>query len=72
LAKAQIGVIGGSGLYHIPGLERAREVRITTPFGKPSDAYRVGKLEGRQVAFLARHGRGHVLTPSEINYRANL
>ncbi len=72
MAQAQIGVIGGSGLYHIPGLEKPREVRITTPFGKPSDAYIVGKLEGRQVAFLSRHGRGHVLSPSEINFRANI
>ncbi|MGA3325252.1 MAG: S-methyl-5'-thioadenosine phosphorylase [Terriglobia bacterium] len=72
MAKAQIGVIGGSGLYNMPGLEKAREVRMTTPFGKPSDAYVVGTLEGRQVAFLARHGRGHVITPSEINFRANI
>ena len=72
LSKAQIGVIGGSGLYRMPGLEGAREVRITTPFGKPSDAYIVGTLEGRPVAFLARHGRGHVVPPTEINFRANL
>lgn len=70
--KAQIGVIGGSGLYSMPGIARVREVRITTPFGKPSDAYILGTLEGRQVAFLARHGRGHLLTPSEINFRANI
>jgi 5'-methylthioadenosine phosphorylase len=56
----------------MPGIERVREVRITTPFGKPSDAYILGTLEGRQVAFLARHGRGHLLTPSEINFRANI
>jgi 5'-methylthioadenosine phosphorylase len=72
LAKAQIGVIGGSGLYNMPGLERVREVRIATPFGKPSDAYILGTLEGRPVAFLARHGRGHLLTPTEINFRANI
>ncbi len=72
MAKAEIGIIGGSGLYHMPGLEQAKEVRIPTPFGKPSDAYRVGVLEGRRVAFLARHGRGHRLTPSEINFRANI
>ncbi|MBZ5515544.1 MAG: S-methyl-5'-thioadenosine phosphorylase [Acidobacteriia bacterium] len=72
MAKAEIGIIGGSGLYQMPGLERAREVRVATPFGKPSDAYIVGRLEGREVAFLARHGRGHVLMPSEINYRANI
>ena len=72
MAKAQIGVIGGSGLYHMPGLEKAREVRLTTPFGKPSEAYVVGTLEGRQCAFLSRHGRGHVISPSEINFRANI
>jgi len=72
LAKAEIGIIGGSGLYNMPGLERAREVRLTTPFGKPSDTYRVGTLEGKPVAFLARHGSGHVLSPSEINFRANI
>ena len=72
MAQAQIGVIGGSGLYHIPGLEKPREIRITTPFGKPSDAYILGTLEGRQVAFLSRHGRGHLLSPSEINFRANI
>ena len=72
MAKAEVGIIGGSGLYQMPGLARAREVRVATPFGKPSDAYVVGRLEGRNVAFLARHGRGHVLMPSEINYRANI
>jgi 5'-methylthioadenosine phosphorylase len=72
VAKAQIGIIGGSGLYNMPGIERVREVRVTTPFGKPSDSYVLGELEGRQVAFLTRHGRGHVLMPSEINFRANI
>lgn len=72
MAQAEIGIIGGSGLYHIPGLERRREVRLVTPFGKPSDAYVLGELEGRKVAFLARHGRGHVLLPSELNFRANI
>ena len=70
--KAQIGVIGGSGLYNMPGIERVREVRVATPFGKPSDAYFLGTLEGRRVAFLSRHGRGHLITPSEINFRANI
>ncbi len=70
--SAEIGVIGGSGLYTMPGLEGAREVRMKTPFGDPSDALVVGKLEGRRVAFLSRHGRGHRLMPSEINFRANL
>jgi 5'-methylthioadenosine phosphorylase len=72
MPNAEIGIIGGSGLYTMPGLERAREVRLTTPFGRPSDAYVVGRLEGRNVAFLSRHGRGHVVMPSEINYRANI
>ena len=72
MPKAEIGIIGGSGLYNLAGIEKFKEVRITTPFGKPSDAYRVGVLEGRRVAFLARHGRGHVLLPSELNFRANI
>jgi 5'-methylthioadenosine phosphorylase len=70
--QAEIGIIGGSGLYSMSGLERPREVRVKTPFGEPSDAFVVGTLEGRRVAFLARHGRGHRILPSEINYRANL
>jgi 5'-methylthioadenosine phosphorylase len=70
--QAEIGIIGGSGLYTMPGLEKPREVRVKTPFGDPSDALVVGTLEGRRVAFLARHGRGHRFSPSEINYRANL
>ncbi|PYV34813.1 MAG: S-methyl-5'-thioadenosine phosphorylase, partial [Acidobacteria bacterium] len=69
---AQIGIIGGSGLYNMPGIERVKEVRIATPFGRSSDAYFVGELEGRSVAFLARHGRGHRLMPSELNFRANI
>src|SRR5579863_4372349 len=68
----RIGIIGGSGLYNMPGLEHAREVRIKTPFGDPSDALVLGTLEGKRVAFLSRHARGHRFTPSEINYRANL
>ena len=68
----RIGIIGGSGLYAMPGLTDTREVRVKTPFGDPSDAIVTGTLEGRRVAFLARHGRGHRLTPSEINYRANI
>ncbi len=71
-ATASIGVIGGSGLYGMEGLTRVREVRMTTPFGRPSDAVVVGELEGVRVAFLSRHGRGHRLSPSEINYRANI
>jgi 5'-methylthioadenosine phosphorylase len=69
---AEIGIMGGTGLYTMPGLEGAREVRVKTPFGEPSDALVVGTLEGHRVAFLARHGRGHRIMPSEINYRANL
>jgi len=72
LPQAEIGIIGGSGLYSMPGLTRAREVRIRTPFGAPSDAYVCGSLEGRKVAFLARHGRGHRISPSELNFRANI
>src|SRR3984957_13454155 len=68
----KIGIIGGSGLYHMAGLTETREVRVKTPFGDPSDALVVGTLEGRRVAFLARHGRGHCISPSEINYRANV
>src|SRR3984893_13522710 len=70
--QAEIGIIGGSGLYSMPGLERAREWRVKTPFGDPSDALVLGTLEGKRVAFLSRHARGHRFTPSEINYRANL
>lgn len=67
-----IGVLGGSGLYEIEGLEKVREVTLETPFGAPSDAYVVGELEGRTLAFLPRHGRGHRISPSEVNYRANV
>ena len=69
---AKIGIIGGSGLYSMGGLRNTREVRVKTPFGDPSDAIVVGTLEGRRVAFLARHGRGHRISPTEINYRANV
>ncbi len=71
-ARASIGVIGGSGLYAMSGLTEAREIRIKTPFGDPSDAIVLGVLEGKRVAFLARHRRGHRILPSEINYRANI
>jgi 5'-methylthioadenosine phosphorylase len=71
-SQAEIGIIGGSGLYSMPGLENTREVRVKTPFGNPSDAFILGTLEGRRVAFLSRHARGHRFTPSEINYRANI
>ncbi len=67
-----VGVIGGSGLYEMEGLENIREVTLTTPFGEPSDGFIVGELAGLTMVFLPRHGRGHRLTPSEINYRANI
>jgi 5'-methylthioadenosine phosphorylase len=70
--KVKIGIIGGSGLYSMPGLTDTLEIRVKTPFGDPSDAIIVGTLEGKRVAFLARHGRGHVFSPSDINYRANI
>ena len=71
-AVATIGIIGGSGLYSMAGLTDAKEVRVKTPFGNPSDSIVVGTLEGRRVAFLARHGRGHRILPTEINFRANI
>lgn len=70
--KVTLAVIGGSGLYNMPGLQNTQEHDITTPFGKPSAPIIVGELEGRRVAFLARHGIGHHIMPSEINYRANI
>jgi 5'-methylthioadenosine phosphorylase len=70
--RVRLGVIGGSGLYQMPGLEDAKELRLRTPFGEPSDRLVVGSLGGVGVAFLPRHGRGHRLLPSEINSRANL
>src|SRR5436305_4668654 len=67
-----IGIIGGSGLYSMQGLTDIREIRVKTPFGAPSDAIVTGTLEGKRVAFLARHGRGHRILPTEINFRANI
>lgn len=72
MAQAEIGIIGGSGLYSMPGFTDVREVQQETPFGAPSDAYVLGNLNGRKVAFLARHGRGHRILPSELNFRANI
>ncbi len=72
MQQAEIGIIGGSGLYHMPGFTDVHELRQHTPFGEPSDAYILGTLEGRKVAFLARHARGHKLLPSELNFRANI
>ncbi|MCX5697796.1 MAG: S-methyl-5'-thioadenosine phosphorylase [Candidatus Omnitrophica bacterium] len=68
----RIGIIGGSGLYNIEGIKGVKQVAVTTPFGKPSDKFTLGKLEGRDVVFLPRHGKGHRIPPSEINYRANI
>jgi 5'-methylthioadenosine phosphorylase len=70
--QAEIGIIGGSGLYSMNGLTKTREVTVKTPFGEPSDAIVLGVLEGKRVAFLARHGRGHRILPGEINFRANV
>ena len=70
--QAEIGVIGGSGLYSMSGLSNTREIRLKTPFGEPSDAIVIGMLEGKRVAFLARHGRGHRILPTELNFRANI
>ena len=72
MPQAEIGIIGGSGLYSMPGLTDVREVAQQTPFGEPADPYVLGTLEGKKVAFLARHGRGHRLLPSELNFRANI
>ncbi|MDO8524900.1 MAG: S-methyl-5'-thioadenosine phosphorylase [Candidatus Omnitrophota bacterium] len=68
----KIGIIGGSGFYNIDGIKNVRSLRVTTPFGRPSDDFVTGSLAGREVAFLARHGKGHKILPSEINYRANI
>src|SRR5512138_699611 len=70
--RVTIGVIGGSGLYEMEGLTNVKKVRMTTPFGKPSDDYLIGTLFGKRVAFLPRHGRGHRIMPTDINYRANI
>src|SRR3990172_6210321 len=72
MAEAKIGVIGGSGLYQMEGLADVEEVRLQKPFGEPSDKYVVGTLEGKKVAFLARHGVGHRILPSELNFRGNI
>jgi 5'-methylthioadenosine phosphorylase len=72
MAKAQIGIIGGSGLYQMPELTDVEEVRVETPFGDPSDAFIIGTLEGVRVTFLPRHGRGHRILPTELPFRANI
>ncbi len=70
--KVEIGIIGGSGLYDMPDLKDREEVTLTTPFGDPSGPYVTATLCGRRVAFLARHGAGHRILPSELNFRANI
>lgn len=72
IPRAEIGILGGTGLYEIEGLTNLEEVKFETPLGKPSDVYILGSLEGKRVAFLSRHGRGHRILPFEINYRANI
>jgi len=72
MASHRIGIIGGSGLYHIEGFTRQKWVRLKTPFGLPSDDFLTGELAGREVVFLPRHGRGHRILPSELNHRANI
>jgi 5'-methylthioadenosine phosphorylase len=69
---SRIGIIGGSGLYNIDGIKKVKEVALNTPFGKPSDKFIIGELSGKEVVFLPRHGKGHRLLPSEVNYRANV
>src|SRR5256885_6014319 len=72
MTKAVLGVIGGSGIYDLPGLEHVREERIASPWGEPSGAVRIGTIAGLPVVFLPRHDKGHRLSPSDINYRANI
>ncbi|HET7850580.1 MAG TPA: S-methyl-5'-thioadenosine phosphorylase [Pseudolabrys sp.] len=72
MTKSVLGIIGGSGIYDLPGLENVREVRIASPWGEPSGLLRVGEVEGLPVVFLSRHDKGHRLSPSDINYRANI
>ena len=72
MAKAVLGIIGGSGVYDLPGIEDVREQPVSTPWGEPSNALRVGRVGATEVVFLPRHGRGHRIPPHEINYRANI
>src|ERR1700758_5633644 len=72
MTKAVLGIIGGSGVYELPGLEDIREEWIATPWGEPSDALHFGRIGKTEAVFLPRHGRGHKLSPSGINYRANI
>ncbi|MBW7897753.1 S-methyl-5'-thioadenosine phosphorylase [Candidatus Brocadiaceae bacterium B188] len=72
MKEQTIGIIGGSGLYNIEGIKEVKSISVDTPFGKPSDNFTIGILEGRKVAFLPRHGKGHTILPSELNFRANI
>src|SRR5215218_9493039 len=72
MTRAVLGIIGGSGVYDLPGLEDVREECIASPWGEPSDALRIGRIGRTPVVFLPRHGRGHRYSPSDINYRANI
>src|SRR4028119_1523987 len=72
MEQIKIGIVGGSGLYQMPELKNVREVEVDTPFGAPSDAFIIGELENVEVAFLARHGRGHRILPTELPFRANI
>ena len=72
LYQADLGILGGTGLYEIDGIQIIEEIFLETPFGKPSDAFFIGELEGKKIAFLSRHGRGHKILPFELNYRANI
>src|SRR5271167_308883 len=72
MTKAVLGIIGGSGIYDLPGLENVREERIASPWGEPSAALRIGEIAGLPIVFLPRHDQGHRLSPSDINYRANI
>jgi 5'-methylthioadenosine phosphorylase len=72
MAKAVLGIVGGSGIYDLPGLEEVTERRVSTPWGEPSDTLRFGRVGSTEVVFLPRHGRGHRYSPSDINYRANV
>src|SRR6266705_3769405 len=72
MTKAVLGIIGGSGIYDLPGLTKVRTKKVKSPWGEPSGALRVGEIAGLPVVFLSRHDRGHRLSPSDINYRANI
>src|SRR6478609_7922511 len=72
MTKAVLGIVGGSGIYDLPGLEKVRQKKIKSPWGEPSAALRIGEIAGTPVVFLSRHDKGHRLSPSDINYRANI